>query len=162
MAAVRTFVTGDTSRIWELLNEIRAAVNPVVQDTGRRSVGDSLSNGGTAHWSGSAHLRRVGDIVYCTGFFSIPTGSTFIAKSRDQTQFLSIPDGFKPIFSNYAMVLGRAGVSGGTSDCVWNSQYSRLAVSGSSGTWAAGNSLSWVLSWMTDQPFPSSLPGTAL
>lgn len=169
MARVRTdHGADDTSRIWELLNPIGAAVNPYIADTGwwNWATASGTLNGGTTAWGGGLYVRRVGDMVSCQGYLTITAGSPLIGVLWDGLGVFGVPDGFKPVFRNYPVALGQWNGSGTLQFGIlrWANDYNRVTARSvtPTGPLVAGSWISLNAEWPTNQAFPatSAIPGT--
>lgn len=160
MAKVRQFVGEDTSRIWELLNEIGAAVNPVVQDTGTRDILTALVNGGGIALLGGVALRRVGDRVTVAISVKVAAGSGLVGATRNGAWLVAMPPGFQP-YHNAPTIFAHASTTAGVGYMQWNTSTARLTIGGLTGTWAANDTIYAEVSYLTRDPWPSTLPGSA-
>lgn len=167
MSSIRTdFSADDTSRIWELLNPIGAAVNPHIQDTGtwNFAASNGTINGGTTSLSGGLYARRVGDIVTVQGNLTVTAGSSWIGKQWHGWNFAGIPDGFKPTFRNYEPGLGTWRGKGANFGLIYWGNTNQMLVLGSTITnpLAATDYFAFTCTWPTNQAFPadSAIPGT--
>jgi len=131
-----------------------------VPDTGSREVGGSIDADWALHGSaGFLVLRRVGNRVTLTGRIKRVTAS---GSRADMDRVYTIPTGFQARTSYVPLgtAVGPNYIIGVASNIASSAGFD-VMFTGASGTWAADEGVFFTASWITDNAWPTSLPGTA-
>lgn len=169
MPLLRTDWTAeDHDRLWEHFNDIGARANPELYYSGTHNLATSSGtlNGGTAAWGGTAWISRgPHNRVTLDMIVNVQAGGAFVGLNVDGSAPLMIPNGYRPMGQAYDPGLGVGRLPNAARNCeLWyNSATGRVTIAVPAAPtlkWAAGHYISACLSWVTNDPLPTSTPGT--